>query len=683
MAVGLLLAALLPLAPVPAAPFPKILTDAPVITSIAPGVEYGDYEMRTSDGPLSIHVVAIGANERQVRIGTALANERLVSGGETLSSMAARSGAIAGINGDYFDINQTNQPLNILIKDGTLVRMPMRRWAIAFDARGRAQFGEFTVAERMDTKNGSIPLKTMNDWPPPGGGPVLLTPQYGALRAMPGVTLLRLRITSGAAPFCSYGVDGIESAETPHDAGYYLAFSEPVSANALPSIGDELSVEEISQPPITGLQSAIGGGPLLVKDGVWYADPDGPSRGEFATHMPASGIALTGQNRLLLFEIDGREPGRSIGVLQPQFAALMIAFGAVTGMQFDGGGSSTMVARLPGDAHARVQNSPSDGTERSIADALLVYEDAPTGPAAQIAGIPQTVRTFAGARVDVKFAELDAAGHTLCVTPACPGLRITALPDRIDASEGALHASVPVRRYVSPARIDILPHEPVAEPGQDVRLQARAFDAHGYEIALPAQLPWQARNGTIDTSGNFSAGPRDGTASLTLGQTYAQTTIVVGTHDALLDFAAAAHFATAPAGGPGALEADAACGCLRLGYDFTRNEHAAYANVRMALPPRALAIEADVHGDGNGETLRAALDNAIGERFLYTVAAIDWHGRRRVRLPVPTDLPQPVILRGLYVIDGVGSGPHVRRAGSIVIRDVRVVLAGGPQHEPK
>src|SRR5437763_12186301 len=51
------LAGLLPLAPAPAAPFPRIITDAATLSEVAPGVGYGSYEMLTADGPLSVHVL--------------------------------------------------------------------------------------------------------------------------------------------------------------------------------------------------------------------------------------------------------------------------------------------------------------------------------------------------------------------------------------------------------------------------------------------------------------------------------------------------------------------------------------------------------------------------------------------------------------------------------------------------
>ncbi len=694
------LAGLLPLAPQPAAPFPHIITDAATLTEVAPGVGYGDYAMLTADGPLSVHVLAIDLSEPTVRMGAMLAQDRLISQGEPASSMAQRSGAVAGINGDYFDINQTNQPLNILILNGRLARMPMQRWAIALDRRNATQFAEFSIAVSAQIGSTIVPVRTVNAWPP-GNGVVLITPDLGPIRAAANVTELQLEVTNGTPPFATYRVTGIADNTGTQPAGYYLAIGPTAYGTfPLPNTGDAIAITATAQPALIDLQTAIGGGPLLVKNGLWYADADGPSGGELAKHAPESAVAMTGDGRLLLFEIDGRQPALSIGLLQPQLAALMIAFGATTGMQFDGGGSSTLVARMPGDANATVQNSPSDGTERHVADGLFVYSDAPRGAPARVVSWPQTVRAFPGASIAMRFATIDAGDH-----PAGDAIptRVTVEPGALGSyragafiagsqsgdgvlrvRHGALHLNVPVSVTTAIARTQILPQQPVVSPGAEVHLSVRAFDRKGHAIALPALLPWQAQGGAIDRAGSFKAGKGDATVTLQLGQYVAQQRIVVGEHNQDLGFGAAASFATAPRGGPGLLTSGTTCkDCLALSYDFTGSERAAYANASLVLPQRALGISADVFGDGNGEALRVAVTNAIDERFMYTIARVTWRGWRHVEFRFPPELPQPLTLKALYVINRVGPEPPVTTAGSVGLRNVQVMLAGGSDNTPK
>lgn len=692
----LLAAAVLPLSPQPAAPFPKIVTDAPTITDVAPGVKYGDYQMLTADGPISLHVVAVDLREPTIRVGTALAQDRLISSGEPVSSMARRTDAVAGINGDYFDINQTNQPLNILVQDGQLTRMPMHRWALAFDNDKSPQFAEFSISAQAVLPGGVLPLKTINDWPPPGGGSVLITPAYGALRPVANVTEFSLQLVDGTPPFATYRIAGTADNTLSQQPGYYLAIGpQAYSSVPLPNAGDTIAVQGNATPPLDAITTAIGGGPLLVQNGTWYADPDGPNTGEFLTHMPASAAGITRDGTLLLFEIDGRQPALSIGVLQPQLASLMIAFGVVTGMQFDGGGSSTMVARLPGEADASVQNSPSDGVERRVADALLVYSDAPDGPPAKLFAAPQVIRALPGAQVPLHIAVTDASDR---VVQSCCDMQMRVIPGDagkivngtfiagrkaedavIRVQSGTLRMDVPARVTTAVARGEILPAHPALRAHERLQLQARAFDKSGYPIAVPRALAWNATGGTIDSSGSFAAGNRDAVASVRLGDALVRQTVTVGEHAQLLALQNV-KFATAPRGGPGGIDRPASCaGCLSLKYDFSGTERAAYIDATVPLAQRALGIAADVYGDGNGEVLRLAVNNAINERFLYTVATVNWQGWRHVEFRIPPALPQPITFKSLYVINRVGPGTPVTAAGAISVRNLKLILAGSAQ----
>ena len=179
----------------------------------------------------------------------------------------------------------------------------------------------------------------------------------------------------------------------------------------------------------------------------------------------------------------------------------------------------------------------------------------------------------------------------------------------------------------------------------------------------------------MNRTGMLRAGARDVNVAVRLGRVIAKTTVTVGEHAEAIALTQHAAFATAPRGGTGSISKDDTCkGCLTLHYDFSGTTRAAYANATITLPQRALGISADVFGDGNGETLRLAVNNAIDERFLYTVAKIDWHGWRRVEYRFPPALPQPITFKSLYVIDRVGPGPAVQAAGAVSLRDVRVLL---------
>ncbi len=92
---------------------------------------------------------------------------------------------------------------------------------------------------------------------------------------------------------------------------------------------------------------------------------------------PRTALGLNRNGRWLsLFVIDGRQDGYSEGMTFPEMANLMISYGIYTGVNLDGGGSSTMVIKGV-DGKARVLNSPIDlnvvGKQRQVANHLGFY----------------------------------------------------------------------------------------------------------------------------------------------------------------------------------------------------------------------------------------------------------------------------------------------------------------------
>ena len=228
--------------------------------------------------------------------------------------------------------------------------------------------------------------------------------------------------------------------------------------------------------------AAVGGGPLILENGAWTDDADGPNGGEYAQRIPCSGAAIAADGTLYLLEVDGRQPELSVGVTRAEFSALMRAFGAVRGMAFDGGGSSEIAVRAPGERSAALADTPSDGRERKVADGIFVYDTAPIGAAAQLVAQPLAVRALTNATVAVRFAAADAdervvptdAPIVVRVEPASLGTYANGVftasrvgEGTLVARAGALTLRLPLHVYADPSRVVILPSDPsVAQGGR-------------------------------------------------------------------------------------------------------------------------------------------------------------------------------------------------------------------------
>lgn len=130
--------------------------------------------------------------------------------------------------------------------------------------------------------------------------------------------------------------------------------------------------------PWGNLLDAIGGGPNLVSKGqinitfdeeAMFGSGVGRDNGD-----PRTAIGYTAAGKLIMFVVDGRRNG--IGLSLPAVASVMIQLGCVEAINLDGGGSSTFYAG------GTVRNTPSDGSERSVASAFVL------GP------VPTFLRTY-------------------------------------------------------------------------------------------------------------------------------------------------------------------------------------------------------------------------------------------------------------------------------------------------
>jgi exopolysaccharide biosynthesis protein len=116
-------------------------------------------------------------------------------------------------------------------------------------------------------------------------------------------------------------------------------------------------------------QMAITGNKFLVRNGVIEVVDDREMHPRTAVGIDEA----TGE--VLVLAVDGRQPD-SRGMTMVELANAMVDLGAAEALNLDGGGSTTMVAKRP-DGVRRVVNSPSDGFERWVANALEVTYRAP------------------------------------------------------------------------------------------------------------------------------------------------------------------------------------------------------------------------------------------------------------------------------------------------------------------
>jgi len=120
--------------------------------------------------------------------------------------------------------------------------------------------------------------------------------------------------------------------------------------------------------------TAVGGGPVLMKEGKIVFDYTTALSGKFMTNYellqsdifsttarpPRTLIGSTADNKILLFVCDGRQ-AHSEGATLIELVQIMKSIGCVNVLNLDGGGSSAIIA------NGQLLNKPSDGAERPVA----------------------------------------------------------------------------------------------------------------------------------------------------------------------------------------------------------------------------------------------------------------------------------------------------------------------------
>ena len=158
-----------------------------------------------------------------------------------------------------------------------------------------------------------------------------------------------------------------------HPAGLAVKNGQQISpANGRPYVafsadGTARIEQEWSEKDLANTHTAVGGSVILLENGL-------PVKGlveDTAAH-PRTVVGIREDGTVLLMVIDGRQEQISNGATLYRCALLMRSMGAVSAINLDGGGSSTMITR-DGETYT-TKNSPSDGSLRDVYNSLLVVK---------------------------------------------------------------------------------------------------------------------------------------------------------------------------------------------------------------------------------------------------------------------------------------------------------------------
>jgi len=124
------------------------------------------------------------------------------------------------------------------------------------------------------------------------------------------------------------------------------------------------------------MRTAIGGGPVLVKDGLVNVTNEEEQmfvNGEKDVH-PRTAMGYTARRQLIILAIQGRFPGKAEGATLAEEAKILADLGCVEALNLDGGGSSCVLV------NGRETIQPSDkGGQRAVPAVFIIREKKKAG----------------------------------------------------------------------------------------------------------------------------------------------------------------------------------------------------------------------------------------------------------------------------------------------------------------
>jgi len=374
--------------------------DTLVSRELAPGVAFRQFIDR--GGPVIVYLVHVDLRRPDLELREVRANDQL-KGREKPSDMVRRiasdgTRALVAVNGDFFDLktgeNENEQVIagewwkGLKVTDSPYDTYDNVHTQFAIDAARRPFMDRFLLDAKawVVGHEATTPIVSVNH--DPSGNPegtALFTPRFGAttprdtLRLTAEAPMTALGRRGDTLLFVRRGAVSAQSGSPiPPNGAVLAAYGTGMRLKEVQAMrdGDTVAVVLTTLPRLSsGTTPAlvIGGWPRILRDGVNVAADAATVEGTISRNAemrhPRTAIGMSRDSTtLFIVAIDGRT-ARSVGATLVELASLMRRLGAWQAMNFDGGGSTTMVI------DGAVVNVPSDSTgERAVGNALMVVK---------------------------------------------------------------------------------------------------------------------------------------------------------------------------------------------------------------------------------------------------------------------------------------------------------------------
>ncbi len=356
-------------------PRPVASSDPRAEEQVGEGLRFRNDWIR--DVPWSVNVLKIDRSRSDWQFTTTLGRGRTLGLGaltEQLEAIPSDLGQpIAAINGDFYRTEHepyAGDPRGLQIMRGELISAPIGKTSFWIDLEGKPIIANVAPQMKIVWPNGesiSFGLNEERD----SNEAVIYTARAGASTRTAGGREIILG-QHGEDPWLPLRPDQTYSAQvksiretgnTRLDNDAVILSIGPTLVHRVPRVkaGDIVKISTAMSPSLQGIQTAIGGGPVLLRGGK--VQPTYVNKG--TERHPRSAVGWNDEF-FYLAEVDGRQHGFSMGMTLAELATYLAKQGCQEAMNLDGGGSAEMW--LSG----QIVNRPCFGYERSTGNGLVV-----------------------------------------------------------------------------------------------------------------------------------------------------------------------------------------------------------------------------------------------------------------------------------------------------------------------
>lgn len=661
--------------------------------TITNGVVHISEEILTDQGWQDINVLKINLENDAIQLKPI--ESKTLGERKNILQLAQDEGAIAAVNADFFDLGvTTGTSFGPVIKEGSLSHsynmhyssLGPKKYMATFlmDESNNMMMDYYGIQLALANDAGKLfDVVSYNKLPGSLARPVIIDSSYYAdnskmVQKYQGEGVYSVVVEDGVVTYLS---KQNEIVSTPKN-GMLIGLNGTYANQYYSKMSEGTAIELIQDVMLGGnvvdavndLEMGIGGGGLILKDGKAYSgnahkvspDKKEPRTVVATTYVPGEVILLT---------IDGRN--NTLGANHTDLVNLLQSYGAKDAMYFDGGGSTTFVARNTGDQQVSLQNKPSGSTQRNVVNGLGVFTTAQTTSLKELVMETSRNRTFIEEGITVTTKGVDTNHNPMALDTSDLDLSVTGVEGYwkgttfyptsagkglVVASCGDVTATQEIVVSSAPKAIQIEPSKLQMEVNSTKKVQLYGIDEAGYRIPLsPTQVTWKGAGGVTGAADQITS---QGESAQTLTATYkgisGKLEVIVGSSVKPVDSfeQTIGKWAGDTTTVQGKVESSKEIKyhgeqSLKMTYTFDKstNKQVAYTVFPqpITLPSDTYALNMWVHAKGQGDILKVQIQDAAGKtHYLKLSDGLSHEGWKYLSAVLPSDVKLPAKVVKVY-----------------------------------